>query len=158
MENWRRFAWVVVATVAGIVGAQSHETAGRSSDKEQLAGAWRLVRISAADTAGTPNETPPPVGMLIYTREGQMSVQLMYPKAAGPLSNAYVKDGYEASFGTYEVDEAAHQITHHVLGSNTGDLLVGRDLPRVYSFPAKGRLLIRPVSRDEHWSVIWERY
>ena len=47
-----------------------------------------------------------PLGMLIYTRDGHVSVQLMYPKADMALSNQYVQAGYEASFGSYDVDEA----------------------------------------------------
>ena len=76
--------------------------------------------------------------MLIYTRDGHMSVQLMYPGSANALSNEYVQDGYEASFGSYDVDEATHTLTHHVQGSNTRDLLVGKDLPRVYRFTGDG--------------------
>ena len=59
-------------------------------------------------------------GMLLYTRDGHMSVQLMYPKSESNLTNEYVKNGYEASFGSYEVNEAAHTLTHHVQGSITG--------------------------------------
>ena len=49
-----------------------------------------------------------------------------------------MQNGYEASFGSYDVDEAAHTLTHHVQGSITRDLLVGKDLPRVYQFTADG--------------------
>jgi Lipocalin-like domain len=55
-----------------------------------------------------------PKGMLIYTRDGHMSVQLMYPASAQSLSNEYVRNGYEASFGSYDVDESTHTVTHHV--------------------------------------------
>lgn len=96
--------------------------------------------------------------MLIYTRDGHMSVQLMYPKSANALSNEYVQNGYEASFGSYDVDEATHTLTHHVEGANTRDLLVGKDLPRVYQFTADGKLIIRSARPDEHWSVMWEHY
>lgn len=96
--------------------------------------------------------------MLIYTRDGHISVQLMYPKSAKALSNEYVQDGYEASFGSYDVDEAKHTLTHHVQGYNTGDLLVGKDLLRVYQFTADGKLIIRSARPDEHWSVMWEHY
>ena len=46
-------------------------------------------------------------GMLVFTREGRMSVQVMYrdPQAgtaAGPVQ--YAQGGYEASFGRYDVD------------------------------------------------------
>jgi hypothetical protein len=96
--------------------------------------------------------------MLIYTRDGHMSVQLMYPKLANALSNEYVQNGYEASFGTYDVDEEKHILTHHVQGSITGDLLVGKDLPRTYQFTVDGKLIIRSTRTDEHWSVTWGHY
>ena len=87
-----------------------------------------------------------------------MSVQLMYPKSETALSNEYVQNGYEASFGSYDVDQAAHTVTHHVQGSVTRDLLVGKDLPRVYQFTPEGRLILKSARPDEHWSVTWEHY
>ena len=126
------------------------------SDKEKLIGAWRLVSISGPD--GKLLTTGVPAGMLIYTRDGHMSVQLMYPKSENPLSNEYVQNGYEASFGSYDMNEATHTVTHHVQGANTGGRLVGKDLPRIYQFTADGRLIIKPVRPDERWSVTWEHY
>jgi hypothetical protein len=99
-----------------------------------------------------------PTGMLLYTGDGHVSVQLIYPKSADAPSNEYVRDGYEASFGSYDVDEATHTVTHHVQGSITRDLLVGKDLRRVYQFSADGQLIIRSARPDEHWSVRWEHY
>ena len=101
---------------------------------------------------------PQPKGMLIYTRDGHMSVQLMYPESANPLSNEYVLNCYEASFGSYDVDETAHTVTHHVQGSVTRDLLVGKDLPRKFELTADGHLIIRSARPDEHWTVTWEHY
>ena len=96
---------------------------------------------------------PQPKGMLIYTGDGHMSVQLMYPESANTLSNEYVLNGYEASFGSYEVDEIARTVTHHVQGSVTCDLLVCKDLLRKFEFTADGNLIIRSARPDEHWSV-----
>jgi hypothetical protein len=101
---------------------------------------------------------PQPKGMLIYTRDGHMSVQLMYPESAKTLSNEYVLNGYEASFGSYDVDEIAHTLTHHVQGSVTRDFLVGKDLPREFEFTVDGHLIIRSARPDEHWSVTWQHY
>jgi hypothetical protein len=127
------------------------------SDKDRLIGAWHLVTLSGPD--GKPLAAADlPVGMLIYTRDGHMSVQLMYPKAAANLSNEYVRNGYEASFGIFDLNEAAHTVTHHLQGANTGDVLVGKDLPRIYQFTPDGRLTIRSTRADEHWSVIWAHY
>jgi len=157
MKAIRGAIFALVWTVAGVSQTNPAEKKGPPvSDRERLTGAWRLVSMSGPD--GKPMTTGVPTGMLIYTRDGHVSVQLMYPKAAAGLSNEYVQNGYEASFGSYDLNVATHTVTHHVQGSNTGDRLAGKDLPRVYQFAADGRLKIRPASPDEHWSVTWEHY
>jgi Lipocalin-like domain len=144
--------FVTVIAVAGFTHPQSGKaTVGaRDSASEKLIGAWHVVRIDAPGPDGKPTSIPQPKGMLIYTRDGHMSVQLMYPKSETALSNEYVQDGYEASFGSYDVNEATHTVTHHVQGSLTRDLLVGKDLPRVYQFAADGHLIIKSARPDEH--------
>ena len=147
---------VLVAVVAIAALAQSAKR--QAGDQEKLIGAWHLVRIEAPGADGKPLDIPQPQGMLIYTRDGHMSVQLMYPKSAHALSNEYVQNGYEASFGSYDVDEAKHTVTHHVQGSVTRDLLVGKDLPRVYQFTEDGHLILKSARPEEHWRVTWEHY
>lgn len=147
---------LAVALVFGL--SASAQTAKKDGSREKLIGAWHLVHIDAPGPDGKSASVSQPKGMLIYTRDGHMSVQLMYPKSANTLSNEYVLNGYEASFGSYDVDEAAHTVTHHVQGSITRDLLVGKDLPRKFEFTADGHLLIRSTRPDEHWSVTWEHY
>jgi hypothetical protein len=164
MKILRYGAFVTVMAIAGLGLAQSGNQSGKktasvqSGDREKLIGAWHLVRIDAPGADGKHAEIPQPKGMLIYTRDGHMSVQLMYPKSADLTSNEYVRDGYEASFGSYDIVETTHTLTHHVQGSITGDLLVGKDLPRIYRFTADGKLIIRSARPDEHWSVIWQHY
>ena len=150
----------VVSLLIGMAATtlSGQERGGDGGIRDRFVGAWRLVHIDAPGPDGKPLDIPQASGMLIYTRDGHMSVQLMYSKAAGALSNEYVQDGYESSFGSYDLDEAKHMVTHHVQGSNTGDLLVGKDLPRVYEFTGDGRLIIRSARPDEHWSVTWEHY
>jgi len=148
---------VVAVVLATIAQAQSSIAADYHADRERLIGAWHLAKI-APGPDGKSTDTPQPIGMLIYTADGHMSVQLMYPQSAAGLSNQYVLNGYEASFGSFTVDEARHTVTHHVVGSNTGKLLVGRDLPRVFEFTKEGRLIIRSANPAEHWSVTWEHY
>ena len=143
--------------LSGASQTRSAEKNGRpGTDRDRLIGAWRLASITGPD--GKPVTTDVPIGMLIYTADGHMSVQLMYPKSASTLSNDYVRNGYEASFGSYDINEATHTVTHHVQGSNTGDALIGKDLPRVYQFGADGRLVIKSARPDEHWSATWERH
>jgi len=163
-----RVCWIFVAIVAlsGLSLAQSpaknSPTPGpRGSDKDKLLGAWHLVSIGESGADGQSNRQSNHEseikGMLIYTRDGHMSVQLMYPDSAAALSNDYVLNGYEASFGSYDVDEAAHTVTHHVQGSITHGL-VGKDLPRVYQFTDDGHLIIKSANPAEHWQVVWEHY
>jgi hypothetical protein len=138
--------------------AQSAQKGNAGSDKERLIGAWHLVRIDAPGPGGNASAVALPAGMLIYTRDGHMSVQLMYPKSSNARSNEYVLDGYEASFGSYYVDEAAHTVSHYVQGSITREMLVGRDLPRIYKFTEDGHLILKSANPAEHWQVALEHY
>src|SRR5438874_7798179 len=153
-------ALAVVVAIAAFTQDQSaqKQVKGRDSARQKLIGAWHLTHIEAPGPNGKPVDIPQPKGMLIYTRDGHMSVQLMYPRSANAQSNEYVQNGYEASFGTYDVDEATHTLTHHVEGSVTRDLLVGKDLPRVFQFTGDGHLIIKSVRPDERWSATWEHY
>ncbi len=160
MKILRYSAWAAVVAIAGLVSVRSamSQAAGPGSDRERLIGAWHLEHIDSPNTDGKPSNTTQPKGMLIYTQDGHMSVQLMYPRSAGSLSNEYVRSGYEASFGSYSIDERTHTLTHHVQGSVTGNALVGKDIPRIYTFTGDGRLVIRSADPEEHWSVTWEHY
>jgi hypothetical protein len=148
---------IVFVAFCGLSQAESAQKENSRSAREKLIGAWHLAHIEAPGPDGKPMDIPQPQGMLIYTLDGHMSVQLMYPKSANALSNEYVQDGYEASFGSYDVDEATHTLIHHVQGSVTRGLLVGKDLPRAFQFNEAGHLIIRSTRTDEHWSV-WEHY
>jgi hypothetical protein len=145
---------MAIVAVLVIYGAAQNQAP--ISDKERLIGAWHLASIIGPN--GKPVSEGVPQGMLIYTRDGHMSVQLMYPEAANAQSNEYVRNGYEASFGSYDVNEATHVLIHHVQGSVTRGLLIGKDLPRMYRFNADGHLIIRSARADEHWLVTWEHY
>jgi hypothetical protein len=160
MKAVRCGAWVAIAAIAGLIAIQSLmcQATNHGSDRERLIGAWHLEHIDSPGADGKPADIPRPTGMLIYTRDGHMSVQLMYPQSAGSLSNEYVRNGYEASFGSYSIDERSRTLTHHVQGSVTGDALAGKDLPRIYTLTGDGHLVIRSANPEEHWSVTWQHY
>lgn len=160
MKTLRYGAWIAVVVIAGLLQVPSAraQTVDRQTDRERLIGAWHLEHIESPGSDGKPSDIPQPKGMLIYTRDGHMSVQLMYPQSASSLLNEYVRNGYEASFGSYTIDEKTRTLTHHVEGSITGGLLVGKDLPRTYALTKDGRLIIHSAKSDEHWSVIWRHY
>lgn len=147
-----------VVALSGLSRAQSAEKKDPSpgSAKENLVGAWRLAWMEEPGPDGKLTRITNRTGMLLYTGDGHMSVQIMYPPSASALSNDYVLDGYEASFGSYDIDEAKHMVAHHVQGSITHGL-VGKDLTRVYQF-SDGQLIIQSARPDEHWSVAWEHY
>jgi hypothetical protein len=98
-------------------------------------------------------------GMLIYAADGHVSVQVMYPESeANTTANAaYQKGGYEASFGSYEVDERNGTVTNRYAGSLVRRL-IGQPLTRVIQFSPDGRLTLRAANPEEKWSVTWERY
>jgi hypothetical protein len=148
---------VAVVALGGLsrIQSQTKNTVTESS-REKLIGAWHLVSLEVPGSNGKVNRVTDLKGMLLYTRDGHMSVQLMYPESASSLTNDYVKNGYEASFGSYDVDGQAQTLTHHVQGSITQGL-VGKDLPRAFQF-TDGHLIIKSTRPDEHWSATWEHY
>ena len=148
----------VPACLLSLIIALSGFSQSLPSDREKLIGAWQLVSLQVPGPDGKTISVSHPAGMLIYTRDGHVSVQLMYPASESAISNEYVLNGYEASFGSYDVNEAKHIVTHHIQGANTRDLLVGKNLPRVYEFDNEGNLIIKSARSDEHWSVIWKHY
>ena len=153
-----RAAAVVSVTAALALPSLSQvREAGVQRDREHLIGTWHLVNIDSPTTDGTP-QPPLPIGLLIFTADGHEAIQLMYPKEASTLNNRFVHDGYEASFGTFEVNEAKHLLRYRPVASATRDAFVGTDELLQPTFPDDKHLVIRPADPDQHWSVTWERY
>jgi hypothetical protein len=126
------------------------------SVQRAVVGTWRFVHIENPGPDGKPAEAPQPTGVLIYTKDGHAAVQLMYPKTS--LSNEFVHEGYEATFGTYDLDAGKQQIVYHVQGSATRERLVGTSETLRYDFPDSRHMIIRASQPDQHWAVTWERY
>ena len=116
----------------------SQDDIAHDSVVDRFIGAWRLAWLEEEGADGKINRLDC-TGLLVYTPDGHMSVQVMYrnPQAgtnAAPVQ--YAQGGYEASFGTYEIDERAHNFTYHVEGALVRTL-IGKDLTRVYDFSGK---------------------
>jgi hypothetical protein len=129
-----------------------------NQERDQFVGAWRLAWLEQAGADGKLHRIDC-CGMLVYTRDGHMAVQVMerdvQPQSStGPQQ--YSQGGYEASYGSYEVDERLHTFTFHVQGALVRTL-IGKDLPRAYEFSGK-QLIVSSTRQDEHWKVAWERY
>jgi len=126
--------------------------------RDRFVGAWRLAWLEEQRADGKVHRIDC-CGMLVYTRDGHMSVQVMErePQAQTPAGpDQYSQGGYEASFGTYEIDESTHTFTFHVEGALVRTL-IGKDLPRVYEFSGT-QLIVKSTRADEHWRVAWEHY
>ncbi len=85
MKALRFGVLTLVVAISGIAHAQNANK--RLPDRERLIGAWCLVHIESPGLDGKIIPIPQPKGMLIYTRDGHMSVQLMYPKSVSGISN-----------------------------------------------------------------------
>lgn len=151
--------WLSAVLMSAALATLSGSSVSGSQDRDQdrLVGGWRLVRLEEP-TAGGKVERVDCTGMLVFTRDGHMSVQVMYrnPQAGtsgGPVQ--YAQGGYEASFGRYQVDEGAHTLTFHVEGALVRSL-VGQDLTRVYELSGT-QLIVKPASPHEHWRVAWAK-
>jgi len=136
----------------------SQDRGGNEDIQGRFVGAWRLAWLEEESADGKIHKADC-TGLLVSTRDGHMSVQVMYrsPQAgtnAAPVQ--YAQGGYEASFGTYEIDGRAHKFTYHVEGALVRTL-IGKDLTRVYDFSDK-QLIVKSSSSDEHWRVAWEHY
>ena len=140
-----------------VVVGMAAVTAGQDRGAN-LTGAWRLAWLEQPAADGTPHRVDCS-GLLIFTREGPMSVQVMErnpaPPAPGGLEQ-YSQGGYEASWGTYKIDKGAHTFTFHVEGALVRTL-IGKDLPRAYELSGT-QLIVKSTRPDEHWRVAWERY
>jgi hypothetical protein len=146
------FLSITVLSADALLGRQDRP----ASDRDRFIGAWRLAWMEETSPDGRVTRTADRTGTLMYTRDGRTSVQIQFPASQASVSNDYVLSGYEASFGTFEVNEEAHTITRHVEGSITRGI-VGQRLTRAYRFSDE-RLTMRSVRPEERWSVTWERY
>jgi hypothetical protein len=138
----------------------------------QLRGTWRL--LSRVDVTADGREYPDPnlgsdpIALLMYDHSGHFAAQFMKRdrnevRAEGPVSaanNTQARDGYDAYFGTYTVDDTAGVVTQRLDGS-LSRANVGMVLSRAMS--VRGTSLViqldtaawdgTPVTR----TLTWER-
>ena len=117
----------VVILLASLVGASCSNSApspsgppAARSAPEQLLGSWELqsrtVRRASGEVVSDPVLGEAPIGRLFYDASGHMALQMMRQgraQAIGELAtpedaaNARVRLGYDAYFGTFNVDTVA---------------------------------------------------
>jgi hypothetical protein len=107
----------LASALSGWSGALAAEdaTTPTGSIKQKLIGTWHMVSMEEEESDGTITHHTERTGMLIYTADGHVAVQVMYPESeiGASANTAYQQGGYEASFGSYEVNEQTSTITNH---------------------------------------------
>jgi hypothetical protein len=157
MHSLRIAAFLVVTIFGAAALSFSQRASADQRIRERFVGAWRLVWLEEEDSDGKVHRADC-TGLLVYTRDGKMSVQVMYREPQRQNESAsiqYAQGGYEASFGTYKIDDA-HSFTFHVEGALVR-ALIGKDLKRVFEL-SENRLIVKSPDPNEHWRVTWEHY
>lgn len=97
---------------------------------QSLVGTWELLSREDRTATGERRVDPilgaDPVALLVYDRTGHFAAQFMrrdrsqpaapQPQVAAP-NNTGARDGYDAYFGLYSVDDATGAVTQRLLGS-----------------------------------------
>jgi hypothetical protein len=148
-------AWAVAMGAVTLSFSRNREG---DSIRDRFIGAWRLTSLEQEGAGGKIHRSDS-TGLLVFTRDGHISVQVMERNSQAEIATGpeqYSQGGYEASFGTYAIDEPAHTFTFHVEGALV-KTLIGKDLPRAFELEGK-QLIVKSTRPDEHWRVVWEHY
>ncbi len=145
MKTDRRIVAIGFIVLAGCCEAFGHASAQvRPGARSQILGAWqlesRMVRTANGEILLDPVLGTQPSGRLFYDASGHMMLQMMRQARAQAISvpsnprdsnNPRIVLGYDSYFGTFQVNESAGTITHHVEGSLFPEDL-GKDFQRVF--------------------------
>ena len=144
---------VIALLSLGAAAQSAHDARDRNTQiKDRFVGAWKLVSLEEPSADGQLHKADC-AGMFVFTRDGRASVQVMYRNAE--TASAYAHSGYEASYGSYHIDDAS-TFTLHIDGALVRTL-IGKDLKRAYEISGN-RLTITSTNQNEHWRVVWERF
>jgi hypothetical protein len=172
----RCLLWFGLLLTAASVPSCRNEAAHPRSAADDLVGAWEAVEDQGLGPEGEVVARDTTVaGLLIYTPEGRMAVQLMYRGRPGVSTANDVPstgvglghvgwsaedaraaiDTYDAYFGAYEVDSEHNIVTHMVVGELRPPGVGARYGRR---FELRGdELWLTPEDPAEGWRVVWRR-
>lgn len=145
-----------------VVGSLAHD----------LIGTWRLLSRIDRDLSGEPVDEPTlgsdPLALLFFDGAGNFAAQFMKrdrgAAVAAPVftgqNNTTAIGGYDAYFGTYEVDETSGDVHTRLVGGLSPEH-VGATMTRNMKVEA-GKLVIRltTTTSDDtlvHRTLTWER-
>lgn len=162
----------IAARLAGGAAAEG-EIDQATGVAEAIVGPWRLIEWVVTDALG--RQTYPmgrsAEGLLIYTANGQMSVQLMNPDLSVDEDNTSVLfadalSSFFAYYGTYAIDQGASTITHEIAGSLAPSWIGSRQV-REYEIIDQNRLRLTARLQDDDVAassgaggtnvLVWER-
>jgi hypothetical protein len=124
-----------IALLVGVLSIGAAGPAAHWTTREDLVGAWHLVKIDVQGPAGAgidPFYGSGSEGLLIYDRDGWFSVQIMSaprpalavpgtrpaaPGGADAAAKEAALDSYYAYYGTWTFDAASSTVTHHATGA-----------------------------------------
>jgi hypothetical protein len=147
-----------------------------AAERKKFIGVWKLVSGVSTDEVTGEVRYPwgkNPVGRLSYDEAGRVFAQLMNPDrrsvggvsdrgAAAALAAASGDDlremltGFNAYFGTFDVDEPSRTVIHH-LQSALIPSWVGSDQRRKYEFSGRDRLIILNTASQAAYRLVWHR-
>ena len=163
---------IAVIPLASFASAQTNKSAIR----DRFIGVWKLV--SSESTNKNTGEVqysfgPNPVGRLTYDAAGHMFALLMNPprksvggpptlgsaaaiRAASAEDMRAILTGFVAYLGTFDIDESARTVIHHVQASLIPSW-VGTDLRRTYEFSSDNRLILTAPGDRMVTRLVWQR-
>jgi len=140
--------FAVVLLSARVAAQSAHDV----PNQNRFVGAWKLVSLKEPRANGQLHKVDC-AGLFVFTSDGKASVQVMYRNAES--GSAYAQSGYEASYGSYRIDDSS-TFTFHIEGALVRTL-IGKDLKRRYEIVGN-RLTVKSIDPNEHWEVVWQRY
>ena len=143
---------ILVLFGAAAPAKSARGTRGNVEIENRLIGAWKLVTLEEPGAGGQLHKSDC-AGQFVFTNDGKASVQVMYRNTQ--TGSAYAQGGYEASYGSYHIDDSS-TFTFHIEGALIR-ALIGKDLKRNYEISGN-RLTVKSTDPNEHWRVVWERY
>lgn len=124
-----------------------------ADDRDKFIGTWQYVKSVSSDGIVEQRWGSHPLGYLIYTSEGIMSVQIMRQKET--LKHQPVEENFFAYAGHYDIDEKNHVITHHLETAFLWEL-VGKFYQRYYHFEGD-RLYLTVADSKTGQTLIWQK-
>ena len=147
-----------------------------ASVRKRFIGVWKLISGESKDEITGEVRYPwgmKPVGRLTYDDAGRVFAQLMNPGrrsvggmanrgAATAIASASADDmremltGFNSYFGTFDVDEPARTVIHHVQSALIPSW-VGTDQRRKYEFSGSNQLLMFNIASGASYQLVWRR-